>query len=110
MVLFNAAFSTKQAPWSLNTFLVTPVLKHGNATDTANYRPLSVSEAISRLHASIMVQRLVKLCRGFASGRLMNFGKTQLLVLLGRFSTPSCLTILIMLIVAGKVPRTFLAP
>ena len=46
MVLFNAAFSTGQALWSLKTALVTPFLKLGNATDTAN-RPPSVSEPIS---------------------------------------------------------------
>jgi len=60
LVLFNAAFSTGQVPKSWKTSLVTPVFKHGDATDTANYRPISVGEPISRLYASIMVQRLVK--------------------------------------------------
>ncbi len=59
VVLFNAAFSTGQVPQSWKTSLVTPVFKHGDATDTANYRPISVGEPISRLYASIMVQRLV---------------------------------------------------
>jgi len=59
VVLFNAAFSTGQVPQSGKTSLVTPVFKHGDATDTANYRPISVGEPISRLYASIMVQRLV---------------------------------------------------
>ena len=59
VVLFNAAFSTGQVPQSWKTSLVTPVIKHGDATDTANYRPISVGEPISRLYASIMVQRLV---------------------------------------------------
>ena len=59
VVLFNAAFSTGQVPQSWKTSLVTPVFKRGDATDTANYRPISVGEPISRLSASIMVQRLV---------------------------------------------------
>ena len=59
VVLFNAAFSTGQVPQSWKTSLVTPVFKRGDATDTANYRPISVGEPISRLYASIMVQRLV---------------------------------------------------
>ncbi|KAA6421290.1 MAG: hypothetical protein FRX49_08776 [Trebouxia sp. A1-2] len=46
-------------PQSWKTSLVTPVFKHGDATDTANYRPISVGEPISRLYANIMVQRLV---------------------------------------------------
>lgn len=60
VVLFNAAFSTGQVPQSWKTSLVTPIFKKGDATDTANYRPISVGEPISRLYASIMVQRLVK--------------------------------------------------
>ena len=59
VVLFNAAFTTGQVPQSWKTSLVTPVFKHGDATDTANYRPISVGEPISRLCANIMVQRLV---------------------------------------------------
>ena len=35
---------------------VTPIFKKGDDTDTANYRPISVGEPISRLYA----QRLVK--------------------------------------------------
>ena len=60
VVLLNAAFSTGQVPQSWKTSLVTPIFKKGDATDTANYRPISVGEPISRLYASIMVQRLEK--------------------------------------------------
>ena len=59
VMLFNVAFSTGQVPQSWKTSLVTPVFKRGDATDTANYRPISVGAPISRLYASIMVQRLV---------------------------------------------------
>ena len=55
----RSAFTTGQVPQSWKTSLVTPVFKHGDATDTANYRPISVGEPISRLYANIMVQRLV---------------------------------------------------
>ena len=60
VVLFNAAFSTGQVPQSWKTSSVTPISKTGDATDTVNYRPISVGEPMSRLYASIMVQRLVK--------------------------------------------------
>lgn len=60
LVLFNAAFSTVQVPQSWKTSLVTPILKRGDATDTANYRPIAVGEPISRLYASILAQRLVR--------------------------------------------------
>ena len=60
VVLSNTAFSTGQVPQSWKTSLVTHVFKKRDATDTANYRPISVGEPISRLYASIMVQRLVK--------------------------------------------------
>ena len=55
VVLFNAAFSTGQVPQSWKTSLVTPVFKKGDATDTTNYRPISVGEPISRFYASSMV-------------------------------------------------------
>ena len=60
VVLSNTAFSTGQVPQSWKTSLVTHVFKKRDATDTANCRPISVGEPISRLYASIMVQRLVK--------------------------------------------------
>ena len=36
------------------------ILKKGDATDTANHRPVAIGQAISRLYASILAQRLVK--------------------------------------------------
>ena len=59
LVLFNAAFSTGQVPQSWKSSLVTPIFKRGDATDTVNYMPIAVGEPISRLYASILVQRLV---------------------------------------------------
>ena len=59
-LLFNAAFSTGAVPQSWKTSLVTPIFKKGDATDTANYRPIAVGEPLSRLYASILVQRLVQ--------------------------------------------------
>ena len=58
-LLFNTAFSTWSVPQSWKTSLVTPIFKKGDATDTANYRPIAVGEPLSRLYASILVQRLV---------------------------------------------------
>ena len=39
---------------------MTPIFKKGDATDTANYRPIAVGEPLSRLYASVLVQRLVQ--------------------------------------------------
>ena len=46
-------------PQSWKTSLVTPIFNKGDATDTANYRPIAVGEPLCRLVASILVQRLV---------------------------------------------------
>ena len=46
VVLFNAAFSTGQVHQSWKTSLVTPIFKKGDATDTVNYRPISVCKPI----------------------------------------------------------------
>ena len=54
----NTAFSTGSVPQSWKTSLITPIFKEGDATDTANYRPIAVGEPLSRLYASILVQRL----------------------------------------------------
>ena len=59
-LLFNTAFSTGAVPQSRNTSLVTLIFKKSDNTDTANYRPIAVSEPSSRLYASILVQRLVQ--------------------------------------------------
>ena len=59
LVLFNAAFSTGQVPLSWKSSLVMPIFKKGDATDTANFRPIAVGEPISRLYAGILARRLV---------------------------------------------------
>ena len=50
--------SLASALWK--TSLVTVLFNKGDTTDTANYRPISVGESISRLYTSIMVQCLVR--------------------------------------------------
>ena len=57
-LLFNAAFTAGAVPPAWKTSLVTPIYKKGDATDASNYRPIAVGEPISRLYASILVQRL----------------------------------------------------
>ena len=59
-MLFNTAFSSGTVPQSWKTSLVTPMFKRGDATDTANYRPIAVGGPLSRLYASILVQHLVQ--------------------------------------------------
>ena len=59
-MLLNTAFSSGTVPQSWKTLLVTPVFKRGDATDTANYRPIAVGEPLSMLDASILAQRLVQ--------------------------------------------------
>lgn len=60
LVLCNAAFSTGRVPLSWKSSLVTPIYKKGDATDTANYRPIAVGEPSGRLYASILASRLVE--------------------------------------------------
>ena len=57
--------STQQSAWAQcpshgKTLLVTSILKRGDVTDTANYRPIAIGEPLCRLYASILVQRLVQ--------------------------------------------------
>ncbi len=73
---------------------------------------LGTSVGSSMLHLVLCCWRSwgCHLCRFFGGGGLLNFGTGWLLVLLGRFSTQSCLTTLMMLFLSGVVPGTFLAP
>jgi hypothetical protein len=57
--VLNAAFDAGHLPRTVNHSLVTPVFKRGDVGDTANYRPISVTEPLSRLYATILNDRLV---------------------------------------------------
>ena len=57
--VFNAALDAGRLPDSINHTLVTPVFKKGDVGDPANYRPIAVTEPISRLYATILNKRLV---------------------------------------------------
>ena len=58
--VLNSAFQHGHVPSSVNTALVTPVFKRGDVCDTANYRPIAVTEPIMRLYANILNTRLVE--------------------------------------------------
>lgn len=58
--IFNLAFSTGHVLAEWQTSLVTPVFKHGDPTDTSNYRPIDVGEPLIRLYTSILNYRLTK--------------------------------------------------
>jgi len=57
--VLNAAFDAGRFPSDINHSLVTPVFKRGDVGDPANYRPISVTEPLSRLYATILNDRLV---------------------------------------------------
>lgn len=57
--LFNAAFQAGHLPSHINRSLVTPVFKRGDPGDPANYRPIAVTEPLSRLYATVLNARLV---------------------------------------------------
>ena len=57
--LLNAAFLAGRVPACLNCGLVTPVFKKGDRLDTANYRPIAVTDSILRLYAGVLNARLL---------------------------------------------------
>ena len=74
-LLLYTAFSTGAVPQSWITSLVTPIFKE-DATDTANYRPIALGEPLSRLYASILVQRLGK-CKNQHNFEVSYSGRLQ---------------------------------
>ena len=59
LAVLNSAFASGRVPAQLNASLVTPVYKRGNASDPDNYRPISVTDPLMRLYASILNARIV---------------------------------------------------
>jgi len=57
--VFNAAFEAGHLPSHINRSLVKPVFKRGDPGDPANYRPIAVTEPLSRLYAAVLHARLV---------------------------------------------------
>ena len=62
--LLTAMFRAGSVPPSLNHALVTPVYKKGDSQDTANYRPIAITEAIMRLYARLLNKRLISFTEG----------------------------------------------
>jgi hypothetical protein len=58
--VLNSAFVAGHVPAAVNGSLITPVHKKGSKVDTANYRPIAVTEPIMRLYAGILNARLLK--------------------------------------------------
>jgi hypothetical protein len=55
----NSAFHAGAVPQAVNHSLVTAGFKRGDPADTANYRPIAVTEPIMRLYADILNRRLL---------------------------------------------------
>jgi len=58
--MFNEADSSGKVPIQWQTALITPIFKHGDASDPANYRPIAVGEPLCRLYANILNHRLTQ--------------------------------------------------
>ncbi len=58
--MFNEAYSSGKVPIQWQTALITPIFKHGDASDPANYRPIAVGEPLCRLYANILNHRLTQ--------------------------------------------------
>ena len=58
--LLTAAFQEGRLPEEVNCSLVTPVHKRGDILEPDNYRPIAVTEAITRLYAYILNKRILR--------------------------------------------------
>ena len=56
--VLNSMFQSGTVPACVNEGLVTPVFKKGDPFDTANYRPIAVTDPLMRLYAVILNARL----------------------------------------------------
>ena len=58
--MFNEAYSSGKVPIQWQTALITPIFKHGDASDPANYRPIALGEPLCRLYENILNHRLTQ--------------------------------------------------
>ena len=54
------AYSAGKVPIRWQTALVSPVFKHGDASDTANYRPTAIGAPLYRLYAKFLNRQLTR--------------------------------------------------
>ena len=57
--MLDVCFQTGRVPAEWNRMLVSPVFKKGDKADLANYRPISVSNALAKLYAMVLNNRLL---------------------------------------------------
>ena len=57
--MLDACFRTGRVPAAWNKMLVSPVFKKGDKADLANYRPISVGDALAKLYAVVLNNRLL---------------------------------------------------
>ena len=58
--LLNIVYEAGEVPADWNTVLVSPIFKKGDKGDTANYRPIAVSDCFEKLYATVLNARLVE--------------------------------------------------
>ena len=57
--LLNIVFEAGEVPADWNTVLVSTIFKKGEKSESANYRPISVSNCFEKLYATGLITRLV---------------------------------------------------
>ena len=57
--LLNLVFESGEVLADWSTVLVSPIFKKGDIGNTANYRPISVSDCFEKLYAAVLNARLV---------------------------------------------------
>ena len=57
--LLDLVFESSEVPVDWNTIQVSPIFKKGDKGDTANHRPISVSECLKKWYATVLNARLV---------------------------------------------------
>ena len=57
--MLDACFQCGKVPSAWNRMLVSPVFKRGDRGDHANYRPIAVSDALAKLYALVLNNRLL---------------------------------------------------
>ena len=77
LIDFNSSISTGQFPQNLKLADVTPIFKNGDKQFKANYRPVSILPALSKIFEKLMSYQIEKFMRDKLAIYLCGFRKNR---------------------------------
>lgn len=76
-IIFNASLFNRKFPIKWKESFITPIYKNGKKEDIKNYRPVSITCAISKIFEKIMLKKIESLTHGLIANQQHGFAKRK---------------------------------